>query len=76
MRVVELNWKKGIKTEMHSHPIYLTCAITPLKYKSTSLDGKTQTRSLKKGEISWHDSESHAFESLGRTGRALIIELR
>lgn len=76
VRVVELNWKKGLKIEMHSHPTYLAYAVTPLKYKSTSPDGKTQNRSLKKGEVSWYDAESHAVESLGTTGRALLVELK
>ena len=76
VRVVELNWKKGLKIEMHSHPTYLAYAVTPLKYKSTSPDGKTQNRSLKKGEVSWYDAESHAVQSLGTTGRALLVELK
>jgi quercetin dioxygenase-like cupin family protein len=76
VRVVELNWKKGLKIEKHSHPKYFAYAITPLKYKSTSPDGKTQTRSMKKGEITWYDAESHSVESTGTTGRALIVELK
>ncbi len=76
VRVVELNWKKGLKIEMHSHPTYFAYGITPLKYKSTSPAGKTQNRSLKKGEVRWYAAESHAFESAGSTGRALIVELK
>jgi beta-alanine degradation protein BauB len=76
IRVIELNWKKGLKIDMHSHPKYFTYAITPLKYKSTSPDGKTQSRSMKKGEITWYDAESHSVESTGTTGRALVVELK
>ena len=76
VRVIELNWKKGLKIDTHSHPKYFAYAITPLKYKSTSPGGKTQSRSMKKGEITWYDAESHSVESTGTTGRALIVELK
>ncbi len=76
VRDFEINWKNGLKIEMHSHPAYLTYAITPFKYKSTSPEGKTERRSMKKGEISWHGAESHAVESVGTGGRALIVELK
>ena len=51
VRVIELNWKKGLKVEMHSHPKYFAYAITAIRYKSTSPDGKTVKRSIKKGEV-------------------------
>ena len=76
VRVVALNWKEGIKIGMHSHPANFVYAITPLKYKSKSPDGKTEKRSMKTGEISWSDGESHAVEALGKLGRALVIEMK
>jgi len=76
VRVVELNWKKGLKVEMHSHPKYFTYAITPIKYKSTSPDGKTVKRSIEKGQVEWYGAESHAVESAGPVGRAIIVELK
>ncbi len=76
VRVVELIWKKGLKIDMHSHPTYFAYGITPLKYKSMAPNGKTQNRSLKKSEVVWYEAKSHAVESVGRTGRALIVELK
>jgi quercetin dioxygenase-like cupin family protein len=76
VRVVELNWKKGLKLPMHSHPEYFTYGITSLKYKSTSNDGKVAKRGLKKGEVKWYAAESHAVESVGDTGRAIVVELK
>ena len=76
VRVVELNWRRGLKVEMHSHPDYFTYGITAIKYKSTSPDGKTVKRSIKKGEVQWYPAESHAVESTGVLGRAIIVELK
>jgi len=76
VRVVELNWKKGLKIDMHSHPAYFAYGITSLKYKSTSKDGKVARRSVKKGQVLWYEAESHAVESVGDTGRALTVELK
>ena len=76
VRVIELNWKKGFKIGMHTHPANLVYAITTLKYKSTPPNGKTEKRSMKASEVSWSDGESHAVEALGKLGRALVIEMK
>ncbi len=76
VRVVELNWKKGLKIDMHAHPNNFAYGLTPLKHKSKSPDGKTQNRTLKKGQVIWYEAESHAVQSVGPTGRALIVELK
>ncbi len=76
VRVIELNLKKGLKIDMHAHPTYFAYGLAPLKYKSKSPDGKTQNRTLKKSEVIWYEAESHAVESVGTTGRALIVELK
>ena len=76
VRVVELKWKTGAKIPMHSHPTYFGYAVTPMKYKSKSPDGKIQTRTVKKGKVQWYEAESHAIESMGPAGQALIVELK
>ena len=76
VRVIELNWKKGLKLDMHTHPTYFVYGIASLKYKSTSKDGKVAKRGVKKGEVLWYEAESHAVESVGDEGRALIVELK
>jgi hypothetical protein len=76
VRVIELNWKNGLSIEMHSHPKYLAYAFSPLKYTSTSPNGKVQHRRMKRGEVKWYAAESHAVSSSRGNGRALIIELK
>lgn len=76
VKVVELTWKKGQKIEMHSHPEYFGYAETPIKYKSTNPEGKTENRSIKKGEVTWYDAESHSVEVMGGSGKVLIVELK
>ena len=75
VRIVELNVKKGSKAEMHAHPAYFAYAMTPFNYKSTSPEGKSKTRRLKKGQVDWSDGESHAVEFIN-TARALVVELK
>ena len=75
IRVIELNWNKGLKIPMHIHPANFVYAITALRYKSTPAKGRAETRVMKAGEVSWSDGESHAVEALGKSGRALVVEL-
>lgn len=76
VRVIELNWKNGLKIEKHSHPKYFAYAFTPLKYTSTSSNGKVQYRRMRRGEVQWYAAESHAVSSSRGKGRALVIELK
>jgi len=75
VRIIELNVKKGSKTEMHTHPAYFSYSFTPLNYKSTSSKGITKVRKTKAGNIEWSDGESHAVE-FTNTARALVVELK
>jgi beta-alanine degradation protein BauB len=76
LRVLEMKYKKGQKLEMHSHPPNLVYAVTPMKFKSTSPDGKTSTVRMKKGESSFSSEGSeHAIENL-TTGVLLQIEMK
>ncbi len=76
VRVIELTWKNGMKIEEHSHPKYLAYAFSPLKYTSTSPNGKVQHRRMKRGEVKWYAAESHAVSSSRGSGRALVVELK
>ena len=76
VKVVQLKWKTGAKIPMHSHPNYVAYAVTSMRYKSKSTDGKVQNRTMKKGEVAWFAPESHAIDSMGPAGQALIIELK
>ena len=75
VKVVELRVKRGTKMGNHSHPSYLTYALTPLEYKSTAGDGKTESRKVKKGGTDWSDGESHSVEFL-RAARAIVVEVK
>jgi mannose-6-phosphate isomerase-like protein (cupin superfamily) len=75
-RVLEMKYKKGQKLEMHSHPANLVYAVTPMKFKSTSRDGKTSTVRMKKGESTFSSEGSeHAIENL-TAGVLVQIEMK
>ncbi len=75
VRVVELKVKKGTKVGTHTHPAYLTFAVTAFDYKSTAAGGKTERRKVKKGAVDWSDGESHAVEFMA-PAQALVVELK
>ena len=76
IRVLEMKYKKGQKLEMHSHPANLVYAVTPMKFKSISLDGKTTVVRMKKGESSFSSEGSeHAIENL-TAGVLVQIEMK
>ena len=52
VRIIELNVKKGSKTEMHTHPAYFSYSFTPLNYKSTSSKGITRYAKQRQGTSS------------------------
>jgi quercetin dioxygenase-like cupin family protein len=75
-RVLEMKYKKGQKLEMHSHPPNLVYAVTPMKFKSTSPDGKTTVVKMKKGESNFSSEGSeHAIENL-TAGVLVQIEIK
>jgi quercetin dioxygenase-like cupin family protein len=75
-RVLEMKFKKGQKLEMHSHPANFVYAVTPMKFKSISRDGKTSVVRMKKGESNFSSRGSeHAVEN-HTTGVLLQIELK
>jgi quercetin dioxygenase-like cupin family protein len=75
-RVLEMKFKKGQKLEMHSHPANFVYAVTPMKYKSTSREGKTSVVTLKGGQSAFSSEGSeHAVENL-TAGVLLQIEMK
>jgi quercetin dioxygenase-like cupin family protein len=75
IRVLQYKFKKGQKLTMHSHPANFVYALTSVKFKSISADGKTQTVKMKKGESAWSDGSSHAVENLAKSV-LLQVELK
>jgi quercetin dioxygenase-like cupin family protein len=75
-RVLEMKFKKGQKLGMHSHPANFVYAVTPMKFKSISPDGKTNVVKMKKGESAFSSEGSeHAIENL-TAGVLVQIEMK
>jgi len=74
-RVLEMKYKKGQKLGMHSHPANFVYAVTPMKFKSTSPEGKTSVVKMKRGESAFSQGSEHAIENL-TSGVILQIELK
>ena len=75
-RVLELKFKKGQKLEMHSHPANFVYAVTSMKFKSTSPDGKKSAVKMKKGDSSFSsEGMEHAVENQ-TAGVLLQIEMK
>jgi len=75
-RVLETKFKKGQKLEMHSHPANFVYAVTSMKFKSVSRDGKTSIVKMKKGESNFSSEGSeHAIENL-TAGVLVQIEMK
>lgn len=75
IRVLEMKFKKGQKLAMHSHPANFVYAVTSLKFKSISQDGKAKIVKMKKGESSSSEPSTHAVEN-HIPGVLLHIELK
>jgi quercetin dioxygenase-like cupin family protein len=75
VRVLELKFRKGQKLAMHSHPPNFVYAVTAVKFKSISPDGKGEIVRMKKGESSWGEASTHAVENHA-PGTILQIEFK
>src|SRR2546428_4280360 len=67
VRVLDIRVKPGEKTPMHSHPNYVVYSFTNGTVKFTLPNGKTNTATLKAGEATWRNAETHAGENTGKT---------
>ena len=66
VRVMEFHMKPGEKVPMHSHPNHVIYSQTGGTMKFTMADGKTNTPTLKAGQVVWHDAETHTVENVGK----------
>ena len=77
VRVLDVRLKPGDKSALHSHPGYVTYALTEAKIKITLADGKTELIDSKPGKALWHDPVTHTVENVGPTeSHILEIELK
>jgi len=77
VRVMEFRVKPGEKTPMHSHPNHIIYSLNGGTLKFTLANGKSDTATIKPGQVVWHNAETHAVENVGKTEvRGLDIELK
>jgi mannose-6-phosphate isomerase-like protein (cupin superfamily) len=77
VRLLDVTVKPGGKVPLHSHPDYLTYAITAAKAKFTMADGTSKEISVKAGECRWTKGQAHAVENTGKTDiHVLDIEFK
>jgi len=77
VRILDVRQKPGDKSPMHSHPHHVLYALAGGTVKSTSSDGKTNTETVKAGQVAWVDAETHMVENIGKTEtHVLDIELK
>jgi quercetin dioxygenase-like cupin family protein len=79
IRVIEITMRKGERIPLHSHNKGLSYSLNGGKIRSTGENGKSRVFEVKKGELSWSDTdglETHAVENLGGMLRELSVELK
>jgi beta-alanine degradation protein BauB len=75
IRVLDFKFRKGDKTAMHSHPANFVYALETGTFRSTSPDGKSTTVTMKKGDSSFSERNTHSVEYL-TSGELLQVELK
>jgi quercetin dioxygenase-like cupin family protein len=77
VRVLDVRHQPGGKEPMHSHPAYLSYAVTTATAKTTFPDGKTVVKDRKAGEVYWGEPVTHSVENVGTTEfHMVVIELK
>jgi len=77
VRVLEVKMKPGDKTQMHSHPDLVACAVIGGRFKFTSPDSQSMEAEMKTGQSMYFEAADHATENIGGTETHIIlIELK
>ena len=79
VRVIVVTMRKGQRIPMHSHNKGLSYSLNGGKIRSMSEEGKSRAIDVKRGELSWSDTdgaETHAVENLGGVLRELSVEFK
>ena len=79
VRVIEITMRKGQRIPMHSHNRGLSYSLNEGRIRSTNEGGRSRVVNVRKGEVSWSDSdgvETHAVENLGGVLRELSVEFK
>ncbi|MEP7165835.1 MAG: cupin domain-containing protein [Ferruginibacter sp.] len=76
IRILEVNYKPGDSSAMHSHPDNVLYVINGGKGEFTAKDGSKRVIDLKAGMISRRPAESHAVKNVGTTTlKAILVEV-
>jgi quercetin dioxygenase-like cupin family protein len=77
VRVLDIKFKPGQKTVMHSHPDHVLYVLKNGKLRITYPDGRHNEVNLKARQAIWMQAGQHAVENLGKTeANNLLIELK
>lgn len=77
VRVLDIKFKPGQKTIMHSHPDHVIYVLKDAKIKIYLPDGTSNDVSLKAGQAVWMNAGQHAVENLSKTdAHNVIIEFK
>jgi quercetin dioxygenase-like cupin family protein len=76
IRVLEINYKPGQSSAMHSHPDNALYVIEPGKTEFTDKDGKKTVYEATKGMTMIGPAETHSVKNVGKTNvRAILVEV-
>ena len=76
IRMLEVNYKPGDSSAMHSHPDNVLYVIDGGKSEFTSKDGSKQVRELKSGMVMRLPAETHSVKNIGTTTlKAILVEV-
>ncbi len=81
LRVLEYNSRPGMGVcgvGMHSHPAHLTVALTNIRARERSQDGKVRLGpEMPAGTVFWSEAQTHEVENVGGANvRCLLVELK
>ena len=77
VRILEVRYGPGVKSEMHSHPDLAVVALTPLKAKFTLGDGHTVDIELQAGESTFVPAQDHIVENMSTSElHGILVELK
>ncbi len=77
VRVLDVRYGPGVKSERHSHPDLVVVALTPANVKFTLGDGQTVDMELQARESAFVDAQDHTVENTGTSElHAVLVELK
>ncbi len=77
VKIYELHLTPGQKTEMHSHPEYVSYLLTDAKLRIEYANGTSEDRDYKSGQAAYRQKQKHTIENMGdKDVRIVITELK